>query len=541
MGTSVLLPARTRPRVAAGRPHPVGGAPWAIGLLATAVCLVRIGHPSLWTDEAASISAATRSIPAWWSLITRIDAVHGLYYLLLHFWIEVAGRSAVALRFPSALAVGIGAAGVVRLGQLLVDRRTGILAGLAFALLPRVFWAGSEARSYALTAAVATWLTVALLAALRRGGLLRWSLYVAGLLLGSTLFVYVLLLGLAHLVTVALLRRDRLRPAAVAVALVGGAVAPLLVLAHQEQWQLPFHNAPPLRETIPQVVVQQFFTGELPTPSQTVVPDALWADAAYLLAALCWLGLALSVRRLDRRMLAVALPWLLLPTALILGYTYAIKPLYSPRYPTFTAPALALLLGAALARLRPAWRRIMAGLVLAAVAVPVLVSLRGTTAKKASDWAPAAAYIERHARTGDMVAYRNLYGRRTVTTAKLAIAYPEEVEALRDITLAKTPVQNRSLWGRDRPLGDPRVTAALRRERPDGRLFVVTDAAVPLTAPGNTDRFLLDRLGYRLVGSWRGPSTDVFVLERPGGNARSASGVGTGDATTLEGVRPPSG
>lgn len=523
MGPSVLLSPRTRahtrPRagVAAGPRTSVAG-PWVVGVLATAVCLVRIGHPSLWTDEAASISAATRSIPAWWSLITRIDAVHGLYYLLLHFWIEVAGRSALALRLPSAVAVGLGAGGLVRLGEQLVDRRTGLLAGLAFAVLPRMFWAGSEVRSYALTAAVATWLTVALLGAVRRGGPVRWSVYAAGLISGSLLFVYVLLLALAHLVTVAILRRDRLRPLALAVGLVTAAVAPLLVLAHHEQWQLPFHHAPPLRETLPQVVVQQFFTGELPTPGQTAVPGTTWADAAYLLAAVTWLGLLLSARRLDRRLLALALPWLVVPAALILGYTYAVKPLYSPRYPTFTAPALALLIGAALAQVGSAWKRAVAGLVLVGLAVPVLVSLRTTTAKKASDWAPAAAYIERHARTGDLVAYRNLIGRKTVTTDKLAIAYPEEVEALRDVTRAATPAANRSLWGRERQLSDPVVTEALRRERPDGRLLVVTDAALPLTAPGDTDRALLTRLGYRLVGSWRGSSTDVFVLDHDSRN-----------------------
>jgi mannosyltransferase len=518
MGSSLVL-APARPTVRRAPRRPGAALPVLVGAFATLVSLVRIAHPSLWTDEAATVSAATRSVSAWWALITRIDAVHGLYYLLMHYWIGLTGRSALALRAPSALAVGVGAAGVVRLGSLLVDRRTGLFAGLVLAVLPRVVWAGGEARSYAFDLAAAVWLTVALLAAVRLGGAWRWLRYAVALLAASTLFVYVLLLGLAHLVTVGLLRRDRLRPAALAVVGAGVLLSPLVLLAHREQWQLPFHHAPPLRTTLLQVSVQQFFAGELPTHSQTLHVGASWTFAAVALAVAVWPVLATTIRRLDRRLVAVALPWLVLPTALILGYTYGVKALYSPRYPTFTAPALALLLGAALARLRPSWQRLGAWAALVAVAVPVLGSLRTTTAKKASDWGPAAAYLQLHARPGDDIAYLPLLGRTSVTTAKLAIAYPEAVEGLHNITLRLTPACNDSLWERDDPLA-----TALERLRvsadgtpdgtPDGRLFVVTDAALPLGAPGDADLRLLERHGYRPIAGWHGPSTAIVELGR---------------------------
>ncbi|WP_017936175.1 glycosyltransferase family 39 protein [Nocardioides sp. Iso805N] len=518
MGTTVVSPpARpTRPGPASRRSSAI--APVLVGLLAASVSLIRIGHPSIWTDEAATVSGATRSVSAWWALITRIDAVHGAYYLGMHYWIALAGRSATMLRLPSALAVGAGAAGVVRLGTLLVDRRTGLFSGLALALIPRVFWAGGEARSYAFDLAAAVWVTLALLAAVRRGGAWRWARYAVALLAASTLFVYVLLLGVAHLLTVVLLQRGKLRPVSIALVAVTVLLAPLVVLARHEQWQLPFHHAPPLRATLMQVAVQQFFTGELPTHAQTLRPGIGWTMAAVALAALTWtlVAVALAGRwRPDRRLLAVAVPWLVVPTILILGYTYAIKPLYSPRYPTFTAPALALLLGAVIARLRLSWQRLAAGVLLIALAVPILGVLRGSAAKKASDWGPAAAYLRLHARPGDDIAYLDLLGRRTVTTAKLAIAYPDAVNGLDDVTAHLTAAQNRSLWGRDYPLA--RVADRLRHAAPGSRLFVVTDAALPLTAHGNADLPLLQRLGYRLQGQWRGPSTDIFELGR-GGN-----------------------
>lgn len=533
MGTTVVSPPARPIRPGPARQPSSAIAPVLVGLLAASISLIRIGHPSIWTDEAATVSAATRGVSAWWALITRIDAVHGLYYLGMHYWIALTGRSPTMLRLPSALAVGAGAAGVVRLGALLVDRRTGLFAGLALAVIPRVFWAGGEARSYAFDLAAAVWVTLALLAAMRHGGAWRWARYAVALLVASTLFVYILLLGVAHLVTVVLVQRARLRSMAMALAAVAVLVAPLLVLAHHEQWQLPFHHPPSLPATLMQVAVQQFFTGELPIHAQTLRPGIDWTLAAMLLAALTWTLLALALVltlagrwRPDRRLLAVVVPWLVVPTMLILGYTYAVKPLYSPRYPTFTAPALALLLGAVIARFRHSWQRLAAGVLLVALAVPVLGVQRTTGAKRASDWAPAAAYLRLHARPGDDIAYLDLLGRRTVTTAKLAIAYPDAVSGLDDVTAHLTAIQNRSLWGREYPLAQ--VVGRLRRAAPGSRLFVVTDAALPLTAPGDRDLPMLERLGYRLQGRWEGPSTDVFELR---GNEPARPNVQHDDGT----------
>lgn len=516
MGASVVLPSRVDHH---GPTSWTAGAPAVlVGLFATSVSLIRIGHPSLWTDEAATVSAATRSLPAWWDLITRIDAVHALYYLFMHYWIEVAGRSPLALRMPSALAVGAGAAGVVRLGTLLADRRTGILAGLVLAILPRTVWAGGEARSYAFDLAAAVWTTLGLLAALRLGGGWRWARYAAALLAASVLFIYLLLLGIAHLVTVALLRRDRLRTAGAAIAAAAVLLSPLVLLAHREQWQLPFRSPPSLHAVLSQVLVQQFSTGELPTQGQTLQLGPRWSFLAVALAVVIWSAVAVELSGTlkgsdrDRQLLTVALPWLLVPTLLILGYSYTVTPLYSPRYPTFTAPALALLLGSAIARLPSSWRQLTAWLVLVALAVPVVTVLRTTTAKKGSDWLPAATYLQRHARPGDNIAFLNLHGRKTVTTAKLAVAYPQATKGLRDVTERLTPTQNRSLWGRDYPLAE--ATDRLLRVTPGSRLFIVTDAALPLTAPGDNDLPLLDHLGFRLSNQWHGSSTDIFELIR---------------------------
>ena len=42
-----------------------------------------LGTPSYWRDEAATLDAEARSVPALLHMLTNVDAVHGAYYLLM--------------------------------------------------------------------------------------------------------------------------------------------------------------------------------------------------------------------------------------------------------------------------------------------------------------------------------------------------------------------------------------------------------------------------------------------------------------------------
>ncbi len=67
----------------------------------------------------------------------------------------------------------------------LSTRAVAVAAGVVLALLPRVTWAGIEARSYALCMVAGVWLTVLCLTAIRRNGLRWWSGYAALVVLGT--------------------------------------------------------------------------------------------------------------------------------------------------------------------------------------------------------------------------------------------------------------------------------------------------------------------------------------------------------------------
>ena len=108
-----------------------------------------------------------RTLPELWKLLGHIDAVHGLpadarlvcLFPPTEFW----------SRLPSCLADRGRGGGVVVFAKQFPGGATALCAGAIFAILPRMTWAGIEARSYgASVAAAAVWLTVLFVAAVRR-------------------------------------------------------------------------------------------------------------------------------------------------------------------------------------------------------------------------------------------------------------------------------------------------------------------------------------------------------------------------------------
>ena len=120
---------RERSRVRAGWCDPA-----IVAVFAAAVCAAGAARPSLWFDEAATISASTRTVPELWRLIHNIDAVHGLYYLLMHGWFAIFPATEFWSRLSSCLAVGIAAAGVVVVAKQFSTRTVAVCAGIVFAI-----------------------------------------------------------------------------------------------------------------------------------------------------------------------------------------------------------------------------------------------------------------------------------------------------------------------------------------------------------------------------------------------------------------------
>ncbi|MBX6166952.1 MAG: glycosyltransferase family 39 protein, partial [Thermobispora bispora] len=124
-------------------------------VLALAAGLWNLGGPPPWRDEAATISAAARTLPQLAHLLQSVDAVHGLYYALMHLVVGVPGTAEVVLRIPSVVAGALAAAGTGALGRALGAPRTGLYGGVLLALMPIFSRYVQEARPYSMTAATA--------------------------------------------------------------------------------------------------------------------------------------------------------------------------------------------------------------------------------------------------------------------------------------------------------------------------------------------------------------------------------------------------
>ena len=73
---------------------------------------------SMGNDEVATRWAALLPLRELVHLLSNVDAVHGLYYLLMHGWVAL-GSSPVALRIPSVIAMAVAAVLVTIIGRRL--------------------------------------------------------------------------------------------------------------------------------------------------------------------------------------------------------------------------------------------------------------------------------------------------------------------------------------------------------------------------------------------------------------------------------------
>lgn len=482
----------------------------------------RIAGPSLWRDEAATISGAARPVGAILALTRNQDAVHGPYYLLLHPVILAGGISATVLRLPSLIAMCLAAGLTAVLGRRLArgsglpaPSAVGLLAGLLLVSVPLTTRYAQEARPYALTSLCAVLASYLLVRAAASGRWPWWAGYAAAMALTGAFNLFAVLLAIAHGVSLLLARRPAAGPQSVPQSV------PRPVPGSLGRWLVSCVVAAVLLGPLAFYSLRQ--AGQLnwvttPTPSTvaTLARDFAGATLAIpVIAVLGWLGL-LAGRGLRRgaglSLAVVALPWLVLPPVVLIAASFA-HPVYVERYVVFCLPALSLLAAAGLIWLvvlagRAAHGRGMTGraaalasaapsallalVVLAAVAGPQ-VQIRAATAR-ADNLRAVSAVVAAHERPGDAVVYLPW------DTAVVGMAYPAPFRRLANIGLAQSPVASATLRGLPVPAGV--LIARLRTVR---RVWTVRWSH-PLPGGGLTPAAAAEARAIgalRLVGRWR--------------------------------------
>jgi mannosyltransferase len=491
--------------------------PLIVALLAGVVGGIGASRPSLWFDESATISAsASRPLPDLWRLLGHIDAVHGLYYLLMHGWFAVFPPTEFWSRVPSCLAIGVAAAGVVVFAKQFSSRTIAVCAGVVFAILPRVTWAGVEARSYAFTAIAGVWLTVLLVTAIRRNRWWLWLLHALALMLSVLLNIYLVLLVPAYAVVTPVLRRQKsvvwwwTISSAVAV----GAMTPLMLFAHGQRIQVAWISRLNWHNVI-DVLQHQYFDNS--------VPFAILVALIFVAALTFRLTGRWEPGSDSRQLLIVCAAWILVPTAISLIYS-AFEPFYYPRYLFFTTPAMAVVLAVCIVGVagKPRWIALVL-IVLTAAAVPnYLLSQRQRYAKEGWDYSDVADVISAHAAPGDCLLVDNTVGWLPGPIRALLAARPAAFQPLVDIGRGQRAAERGTLWD-----GHVAVWLVVGRLYQCTTLWTISthDTALPAhqsgrsLPPGKALRrapaYLTPKLvGFRIVERWQFHRTEVIKSVR---------------------------
>lgn len=354
---------------------------------------VRLGRPSLGWDENATYLVSQRSVGDIVRQAGDLDGVIAPYYLFMHYWTAICGTSEVALRLPSLLAMAAGVGVAAELGRRLFGPVVGLVAGLILATVPQLSRYAQDARAYGFAFLFAMLATLLFYEALRRPLWSRWIGY----------GVAVTLLGLAHLLGLLLLAghayalvrrgwRDRDRRLWRAVPVAVAAFVPVLPLvllglgqrATQLDWMAPLTLG-----TVREAPGGVFGSGVV----------ALLLAAAALVAV---------VRRPERQPVVELAVAVVAPPALLLGVSFAVDPLWMPRYVLFVTAPAAILAAAGLYRTRRPAAHWVAGALVAVLAVAALPgqrALRGPAAHHGPDFRAAASVVSAHQLAGDGIVY----------------------------------------------------------------------------------------------------------------------------------------
>jgi mannosyltransferase len=492
--------------------------PWVIALLAAVISGAWASRPSLWFDEGATISAsASRTLPELWRLLGHIDAVHGLYYLLMHGWFTIFPPTEFWSRVPSSLAIGAAAAGVTVFTRQFSPRATAVCAGVVFAFLPRITWAGIEARSYAFAAAAAVWLTVLFVAAVRRNRPRLWLCYALALMLSILLSLNLTLLVLVYAALLPLLARAKSPviwwAATSTVAL--GIMTPFIVFAHGQAWQVNW-IFPVSWHYAFDIILRQYFDHSVPFAILTAV-----LIVAAIVARLT--GLRAPAGEM-RTLLIICAAWIIIPTGATVIYSAIIEPIYFPRYLILTAPAMAVVIAVCIVTIaRKPWPIAAVVLLFAVAALPnYLFTQRWPYAKEGWDYSQVADLINSHAAPGDCLMVDNTVPWKPGPIRALLAARPAAFRSLIDVERGVYGPKVGSLWD-----GHVAVWLTTAKINKCSTIWTITDrdkslpdhqigqSLPPGTAFGRAPAYRFPRyLGFRIVERWQFHHSQVIKSTR---------------------------
>ena len=324
----------------------------AVLALAAFLRFYDLGEESLWVDELYILTLASAEDPM--AIMTRVaDAIGSFYppgyFLLLHYWSDLAGESEAALRFPSAVAGVLSVLAIYLLGRRLYSEAEGLAAALFMAVLRWPISYSQEVHSYSmllLFSALSAYFWWGCFRGLRGSG--RLPLWEAvGYVLSAVVFCYLHYFGLF---------------------LVALQAMALLLLAPRAALRVLLLYAPVALVYLPWIPTMLNQSGQGFWLWPPTYGDVLWflreifnyeAGLSLLAFALLLFGAVHALYRMRGRNLnleqllpgGLLVAWFVVPPALLFALSYPSTPIFYPRYLIICLPAVYLLLARAVFRL----------------------------------------------------------------------------------------------------------------------------------------------------------------------------------------------
>ncbi|HLW59665.1 MAG TPA: glycosyltransferase family 39 protein [bacterium] len=368
--------------------------------LAALLRFFALGEKSFWLDEATSITIARLDWPSLVSAVMHQEPNMSLYYGLLHLWRHLGEREAT-LRSLSAIAAVATIPTVYAIGRRAFDARVGLLAALFLAVNAFDIRYAQEARSYALLVFLTSLATLALARSVERPSRSAWSGYVLISVASVYSHFFAALVLLAHVVSLAFLRRRILTTQAlICLGLVALLTVPLGIAASHVTGAI----------------------GGIPKPSLPGIYYTLMAITgaggwllllAYALACLLacgpiWRAWTSASTSVEAWRYGVVVAWLLVPILAALGISL-IKPVFSARYLVVCLPPLSILAAIGVTRIRPRWASVGAAVAIVALSAHGIQSYFVYFPKE--NWRTATQFIIAQSRPTDAVLFYPPYVR----------------------------------------------------------------------------------------------------------------------------------
>lgn len=159
-------------------------------ILSFALRLYQLDYQSLWRDELDAILFSLRDLGGLLPLFLGAGHNGPLYYLVLHFWILLAGDSEFSARFFSLICGVLAVPLIFKLGRRWMGRSGSLLAAMLCTTSPYLVWYSQEAKMYALLFLLSMLSTYIYLLAMERDRVYLWCSYLVTVV--TSLYVHLL-------------------------------------------------------------------------------------------------------------------------------------------------------------------------------------------------------------------------------------------------------------------------------------------------------------------------------------------------------------